>query len=92
MIQIDDNIPMPKPPAKLPQLPTGGAGAGQELFCGNGGRESTGSNEMGGLDSPEGKSLSEGERPIEVFGEEMDNGRQRRSVSSGACGNAGVAN
>ena len=72
--------------------PTGGARAGQELFCGNGGRESTGSNEMGGLDSPEGKSLPEGERPIEVFGEEMDNGRQRRSVSSGACGNEGVAN
>ena len=68
------------------------SGAGEELFCRDGGRESAGSNEMGGLDSPESKSLSEGKRPVEVFGEKMDNGRQRRSVSSGACGNEGVAN
>jgi hypothetical protein len=32
MIQIDDNIPMPKPPAKLPQLPLGNLELGKSFF------------------------------------------------------------
>lgn len=72
--------------------PTSGAGAGQEFFRGDGGGKPAGSDEVGGLDSPESKPLPESKRSVEVFGEEVDNRRGRRSVSSGACRNEGVAN